>query len=82
MSGQEQVYVQKPEGNYEGSEAINAYICEQITDLLKAGKLVGLLGGDHSVTYGYLKALSSTYQSFGVLQIDAHCDLRKVITTL
>lgn len=46
-------------------------------DLLKKGKKVGLLGGDHSTAFGFLKALSEEYDSFGILQIDAHCDLRK-----
>ncbi len=36
-----------------------------------------LIGGDHSTPYGYLKALEERYEGFGVLQIDAHCDLRE-----
>jgi agmatinase len=39
--------------------------------------LVALLGGDHSTCLGYLKAISEKYTSFGILQIDAHCDLRE-----
>jgi len=38
---------------------------------------VGLLGGDHSISLGYLKALGERHEDFGILQIDAHCDLRK-----
>ena len=41
------------------------------------GKMVALLGGDHSTSLGMIKALSEDYESFGVLQIDAHADLRK-----
>ena len=44
---------------------------------LAAGKLVALLGGDHSTPLGYLRALGKKHGSFGVLQIDAHMDLRK-----
>jgi agmatinase len=44
---------------------------------LTAGKLVALLGGDHSTPLGYLRALGKKHGSFGVLQIDAHMDLRK-----
>ena len=40
-------------------------------------KKVGVLGGDHSVAYGLIKALSEKHKEFGILQIDAHCDLRK-----
>ncbi len=44
---------------------------------LDAGKVVGIVGGDHSVPLGYLKALGEKYSDFGVLQIDAHFDLRE-----
>jgi agmatinase len=61
----------------EGSEILNNWVYEQTTDILNAGKLVGLIGGDHSVSLGFLKALAEKHGEFGVLQIDAHCDLRK-----
>ena len=44
--------------------------------LLDAGKGVVLLGGDHSTPLGYLQALAERHESFGILQFDAHCDLR------
>lgn len=44
--------------------------------LLRAGKKVVLLGGDHSTPMGYMKALAEHHGSFGILQIDAHMDLR------
>lgn len=44
---------------------------------LKKGKLVGLVGGDHSTPLGFIQALAEKHDSFGVLQIDAHMDLRK-----
>ena len=40
-------------------------------------KLVGILGGDHSTALGLIKALSETNNQFGILQIDAHADLRE-----
>src|ERR1700759_4057106 len=61
----------------EGSVLLNNWVYEQTKDLLSRDKLVGLLGGDHSVSLGYFKALAEKYESFGILQIDAHCDLRK-----
>lgn len=60
----------------EGSVFLNNWVYEQTYDLLKAGKLVGLLGGDHSTALGYWKAQAAQNESFGILQIDAHCDLR------
>lgn len=43
---------------------------------LTRGKLVGLVGGDHSTPMGYISALAELHDSFSILQIDAHCDLR------
>ncbi len=60
----------------EGSLYMNTWVYEQTSKLLKKDKLVGLLGGDHSIILGFLKALSEVHESFGILQIDAHCDLR------
>jgi len=61
----------------EGSTFMNNWVYEQSKDLLDKGKLVGLLGGDHSTPLGFFKALSEKHGDFGILQIDAHCDLRK-----
>lgn len=45
---------------------------------LQQGKLVGLIGGDHSTPLGLIQALSEYHgRKFGVLHIDAHADLRK-----
>jgi agmatinase len=61
----------------EGGIFINNWVYEQTRDLLNKGKLVGLLGGDHSTPMGYFKAIAEKYPDYGILQIDAHCDLRK-----
>jgi len=60
----------------EGSLFLNEWVYQQTRDLMDKGKLVGLLGGDHSISFGYLKAISEKYNDFGILQVDAHCDLR------
>jgi agmatinase len=61
----------------EGSLFLNNWVYEQTKELLEKGKLVGLLGGDHSTPLGYFKAIAEKFGDFGILQIDAHCDLRK-----
>jgi agmatinase len=61
----------------EGSAIMNNWVYEQTRDLLAKGKLVVLLGGDHSTPLGYFKAMAEKHGDFGILQIDAHCDLRK-----
>lgn len=45
--------------------------------LLEQDHKVGLVGGDHSSPLGYIEALADKHGSFGILQIDAHCDLRE-----
>ncbi len=44
---------------------------------LAKNKRLIILGGDHSVPLAYLRVLAKFHGSFGVLQIDAHADLRK-----
>ncbi len=56
---------------------INNYVEDTTTKLLKDNKIVGIVGGDHSVPLGYLKSLSKQYKDFGILHIDAHADLRE-----
>ncbi|MEI8053968.1 MAG: agmatinase family protein [Bacteroidota bacterium] len=60
----------------QGSLFLNDWVYEQTTAMLKEGKLVALLGGDHSTPFGFFKAIADKYPEFGILQIDAHCDLR------
>ncbi len=57
--------------------ALNDWVYQQSKQLLHSGKMVGIIGGEHSVPLGFLRALSEQHDSFGVLQIDAHMDLRK-----
>lgn len=52
------------------------WVFEQTTVLLNRGKKVILLGGDHSTPLGYIQALAQKHDAFGILQIDAHADLR------
>ena len=61
----------------EGSLLMNSWVYEQTKALLEQGKLVGLLGGDHSTALGYFKAIAEKHGDFGILQIDAHFDLRE-----
>lgn len=61
----------------EGGQMMHDWIYKLTLDHLKKGKKVALLGGDHSTPLGFVKALSEIHEHFGVLQIDAHADLRK-----
>lgn len=61
----------------DGGVMLTDWVQEMTATLLKAGKKVGLVGGDHSTPLGFIKALADIHPEFGVLQIDAHADLRK-----
>jgi agmatinase len=61
----------------EGSLYLNEWVYNETKALLSTGKLVALLGGDHSTPFGFIKAIAEKYEDFGILQIDAHADLRK-----
>jgi agmatinase len=60
-----------------GGKLLYKWVYEMSLNLLKAGKKVGLIGGDHSTPLGFIKALGEVHGSFGILQIDAHADLRE-----
>ncbi|MEN9699048.1 MAG: hypothetical protein RLZZ301_246 [Bacteroidota bacterium] len=57
-------------------EALRDNLKARSLDLLNQGKMVAVLGGEHSTPLGLLQALDETYDNFGILQIDAHADLR------
>lgn len=63
----------------QASESVN-YLVEQIcSGYLSQGKIPGVVGGEHSVTFGAVKAAAASLpedKKLGVLQFDAHADLR------
>jgi agmatinase len=61
----------------EGGHFLNNWVYQQTKALLEQDKLVALLGGDHSTPLGFYKAIAEKFGEFGILQIDAHCDLRE-----
>lgn len=63
-------------------ERVNAFVHEQAQRALAEGKTPGVVGGDHSTPFGAIRACaehvaaSGARDGLGVLQIDAHMDLR------
>lgn len=49
---------------------------QRAKELLDSGKIVAVLGGEHSTPLGLLEAIDEQGNEFGILQIDAHADLR------
>ncbi|MBR8829209.1 MAG: agmatinase family protein [Gomphosphaeria aponina SAG 52.96 = DSM 107014] len=60
----------------QASTNLNDWVYAQCKNLLLQGKLIGLVGGDHSVPLGYIKALTEDSE-YSILHIDAHADLRE-----
>ena len=56
---------------------LNETVYAETKRQLDRGKIVGVVGGDHSVPYGALQAIAEKHPSFGVLHFDAHSDTRK-----
>lgn len=59
------------------SANINTLVYNSCRQLIADGKITGIVGGDHSVPLGNMKAVSELCEEFGILHIDAHADLRK-----
>jgi len=52
-------------------------ICNAVNTTIEMDKIPVILGGEHTVTYGAIEALYNKYgRNFGVVQFDAHADLR------
>ncbi|HEY0881075.1 MAG TPA: agmatinase family protein [Archangium sp.] len=58
------------------SAQMNAWVYETTKHWLAQGKIVGVVGGDHSVPFGAIKAYAEKFPNLGVLHLDAHADLR------
>ena len=57
-------------------EKLNGWVKTKALTYLDKNKIVGLIGGDHSTPLGLMQALAEKHESFAILQIDAHADLR------
>ena len=56
---------------------MNEWVYQTTRALLARGKRVGVLGGDHSVPFGAIRAHAEAFPGLGVLHLDAHADLRE-----
>lgn len=57
-------------------EGLDAHVYETTRAWIERGKLVALVGGDHAVPLGCIRAHAERYPGVGVLHLDAHADLR------
>ncbi len=54
----------------------NRWVEHTCQELWQAGKVVVILGGEHGVSLGAIRAAVEHWGPLGVLQVDAHADLR------
>lgn len=66
-----------PQKVNDACENLCLYVKKTAASHLAQGKIVGVVGGDHSTPLGLIRALGENHDRFGILQIDAHADLRK-----
>lgn len=62
-----------PFGN---TEAVLEEICACTAEILEAGKMPVMLGGEHLVTLGAVRAMVQKYPELHIIHFDAHTDLR------
>ncbi|HYV44954.1 MAG TPA: agmatinase family protein [Myxococcaceae bacterium] len=55
---------------------MNAWVYATCANRLGEGKLVATVGGDHSCSFGAIRAHAEKFPGLGVLHLDAHADLR------
>jgi agmatinase len=58
------------------SEEMIKYVYDRVSELIKDGKFVVTLGGEHSISFPAIKAHHENYQDISILHLDAHTDMR------
>jgi agmatinase len=58
------------------SERVHGYVAREAERVLDRGTIPAVLGGDHSSPFGLIAELSLRHPGMGILQVDAHADLR------
>lgn len=67
-----------PEVNedFKSPDEMFLYVQNVGLELVKSGKFLIMLGGEHSITPGMVSAFAKLHDNMSVLQLDAHADLR------
>lgn len=58
------------------SGKVNGFVRAETSRLLAEGKIVGVVGGDHSCPLGAFEAAAEKFGEYGILHFDAHSDTR------
>jgi agmatinase len=71
------IYTDKHPFSFQSPEKMAEEVKARVNLFLQQNKTVGLLGGEHSISIGAIRAMAEKYPDLSVLQIDAHADLRE-----
>ena len=58
------------------SASLNEEVYRESRRIMNAGKILALIGGDHSTPYGAIRAACEKFPGLGLLHFDAHHDMR------
>lgn len=73
----EGIYLAEPVTEDTSPESMVEAVYEATKGYLLKKKFVTLIGGEHSISIGSIRAFNEVYDDLTVLQLDAHADLRK-----
>ena len=73
----EGVYLAETVTENSSPEAVVKTVHEITKKYINKNKFVTIIGGEHSISIGTIKAFDECFNNLTVLQIDAHADLRK-----
>ena len=61
----------------QGPEAMAQRVEQAVGWILEQGKIPAMLGGEHSISAGAVRAVARKFPGVSVLQLDAHADMRE-----
>lgn len=70
------ICVERPVTEKRSPEKMVAAVEKRVTDILGREKFCLMIGGEHSITPGSIRAHARKYKGLSVLQLDAHADMR------
>ncbi len=71
------IYLAEPVAVKESPEALVKAVHSLTKEYIKRNKFVTLVGGEHSLSIGSIRAFNECFDNLTVLHIDAHADLRE-----
>ncbi len=74
---QQGVYVAEAVAELSSPEAMVGSVHKRTKEYIKRNKFVTLVGGEHSISIGSIRAFNECFDNLTVLHIDAHADLRE-----